>query len=224
MNRLCGLPLALLSACAGFREPHDFELAHAVAADAAAPRFARTQTCEVRIDSEQLRGTFDGVLASEPAGRTRLQLFPDVGGKILDLFAGSERIVGTIPQAALRYDEPLGARDELPRHVLLFIAITLLERCTPLTADRVLAVRVLRGAILEASLAPRVHGCEVVAEIGAEGTLRARRYRYRHAAWRESLADGAVTVDAPGFRLVARMLEESELSEQERLAAFERLP
>ena len=211
-------PLLALGACAGFEPPDEAALARVRAAAMPVPE-AGCETCDVTICSAQLSGKFTAVLASERAGRVRLQLFPDVGGKILDLWASSERIRGTIPQAGVQYDAAAGG--DPPRHVLLFFAITLLERSTPLEPARVRGVRGVpeRGRAFELLLEPRVPGTEVVAEIDEHGALVARRYSYRHVSWRERLGP-TTRVSASGFELEARVAESTELRGEERAAAF----
>ena len=110
----------------------------------------------------------------------------------------------------------------LPRHVLLFFAITLLEHATPIESERVRGARATGGG-LEVRLVPRIPGCEVTAELDERYAVRARQYRYRGAAWRETVQQD-VTIEGPGFRLVARALETSPLSAPERETAFQRLP
>ena len=133
--------LSLLAAhgCSTFEAPttRDLDLVRGAAPEIST---AASTTAEVRVRSERMTGTFSAVLASERGGRVRLQLFPDVGGKILDLYASSERIAGAIPQAGSKVDDRTDS-GELPRSLLTFFAITLLEHHTPLTEDRVRGVR-----------------------------------------------------------------------------------
>ena len=210
----------LVQACATWRAPTPAELQRILAA---APRVAAAQatTAEITMHSERLNGTFSGVLASECAGRARLQLFPDVGGKILDLYADPQRVLGVIPQAGVRIDGP--ANDgTLPRHVLVFFAITLLEHETPLIRERVLLVRDTGGSLL-VQLAPRIFGSEVEAELGADGRLLARHYRYRHVIWHEQVGE-PIVVAGTGFHLTARVIDRAPMGTDERIAAFAKLP
>lgn len=209
----------LLASCTTLRAPTESELARVLAAGGVAAT-AGTTTAEVTIRSERLTGTFAAVLASEPGGRVRLQLFPDVGGKILDLYADSTRVLGTIPQGGIRVEGPAGP--DLPRHVLVFFALTLLEHSTPITRARILGVR-RDGDLLLVALAPRVPGCGVEAEVRSDGTLVGRRFGFRHVSWHEELGP-EVRVTGPGFRLVATSGERTTLDESERAAAFSHLP
>lgn len=224
MARRSELGIALVglatSACTTWHAPSEAELAR-IRAGHRPTTDVLSITSEVTIDSERLRGTFEGVLVSDPAGRIRVQLFPDLGGKILDLVADEDAIVGSIPQAEIRV-EGNPREGNLPRHLLTFFAITLLEAAVPLHPDRVVDVRT-EGAHLWVRVRPRVAGSEVEIAIDAEGRVIAREYRFRHVGWCER--PGSVTeVVGAGFRLVARERERLPLAPDEAEAAFARRP
>ena len=91
---------------------------------------------------------------SGPRPLVRLQLLPDLGGKALDLLVSPERLTGWFPATGEGVDWALP--DDACAHPLLFIGITLLERFTPVTEDRVLGAS---GGQFE--LAPVVEGSRV---------------------------------------------------------------
>ena len=90
---------AFAASCASFGPPRPATLARIAPMAIAARPFERF---EFEIESPALTGTFDGVIAAAPNGFA-LQLFPDVGGKVLeldvDLAAGE--VSGTTPQGPL---------------------------------------------------------------------------------------------------------------------------
>ena len=203
-----GIALLALAGCAGFQPPTAAELdALRLATDTkpAAAAFAGVVT----IAAPRLTGTFDAALLVErgPRGRARLQLFPDLGGKVLDVIACDDRIEGVIPHAAQHVVADPRARIE--PHLLAFTGVTLLELATPITRERVLAVR-RAGADRELRLAPRVAGSEVVATLDAGLAVRSLGLRLGGAAWRVKLGPPLV-VEAPGFVLRATGHEQESL-------------
>jgi hypothetical protein len=197
VRRSLALALSLAFAGQGFEAPGRAELA---LLDAAPPPSFLRGAGVVRIDAPFLSGVFDArlVAACGSAPRVRLQLFPEVGGKILDLAASAAGAAGAVPPAGLDWRTELGAASP-PPHTMLFFAVTLLERFASLTPERALGVR-RRGGLVEVSLRPVVAGTEVIAVLGAPGEVRERRYRYAGAAWREVLGPPYL-VEGAGFSL-----------------------
>lgn len=218
------LALLALAGCAGFHQPSAAELqALLLAADphvggalaigplagGAAPAAAACAGV-VTIAAPRLAGTFDAALLVEPGprGRARLQLFPDLGGKVLDVVACDERIEGVIPHASQHVRADPRA-ERLEAHLLAFAGVTLLELATPVTRSRVLGVR-RAGTGYELRLAPRAAASEVVASVDAGGRVQRIALRAAGAAW--SVTPGPpLVVEAPGFLLRATVHEQEPL-------------
>lgn len=169
--------LSLLGACQSFRPMTD--------AERAAFRPILQEPVRVRahvtIDSDRLRGGFDALLVADPDGpKVRLQLFPDVGEKVLDLIARPDRFVGRL--AGERIDvAPENARPD----ALSLFAFTLLELFAPVTADRVAGVR---GTAFR--LRPVAGDIDVV----RDGETLAFRFGWIGWTWNDG-------IEAKGFRL-----------------------
>jgi hypothetical protein len=136
------------------------------------------------VDSPRFSGLFEAVLAARPGGaaRARLQLFPDVGGKVLDLVATPRRIAGFFPPTHESFEAELPLADGAPRHLLFFMGVTLLELFTPVTPGRVRGARADGGA-WEVELEPAVAGGRVRAWIDPAGAVLRRAFRYGGVAW-----------------------------------------
>ena len=137
---------------------------------------------ELELESPQLAGVFDGVWDLED-GVLRVQLFPDIGGKVLDLTARKGEVQATTPDGDYRASAPL---DDAPPHLALVLAAVLAELGTPVTAARVLGERAADGGGVEVRLAPALGG-EVRATLGPDGAIR--RYRLSFG-WMEFDLDG----------------------------------
>lgn len=157
----------------------------------------------VDIDGPWLAGAFEAVVVArtgrEPA--VRLQLFPDLGGKALDLLVRPGRITGYFPHSGEGIDWALPS--EARAHPLLFMGITLLERFATVTPDRVLGVREGPKTPRALLLKPVVPGVRVVDVLG--------RHRFRWSLgveWEEEgLPFHALTVRAPGVRVRVEVRE-----------------
>jgi hypothetical protein len=192
------------AACSGFRAPTPEILARVARLPPPAAPWLR-EAGVVRIESGWLSGTFEarGAARTGRQPACRLQLFPDIGGKVLDVSAASDRIRGLLPQPQVHYAWDVAQVESPPLHLLACIAITLLEHCAPVSPERVLAARVSDSGV-ELTLRPVVAGSEVVARLDGQGRLVARRYRLGPAGWREEIADDdRFIVSAPGLRLEA---------------------
>jgi hypothetical protein len=169
--RLCVVQalLVLAAACAGFGPPR----AETLAALAPMPLAALVPgRFELELEAPGLTGTFDAVGAVVGEG-VRLQLFPDVGGKLLDVQASAAAVTADVAGHRYEATAPLdGARP----HVALVLAAAVAELAAPLGSDRVLGERVVAGGV-ELRLRPALGAGEVRAEVGSDGVLSAYRVR-----------------------------------------------
>jgi hypothetical protein len=133
------LALLAATACSGFGPPRAITLASLQPLPLARLVPGRF---ELELRSPGLTGTFDAVVAATAAG-DRLQLFPDVGGKVLDLTFTKERVVGELPGSRYEATAPL---DRAPPHLALALAAVAAELLAPVSPDRVLAERERAGA------------------------------------------------------------------------------
>lgn len=156
----------------------------------------------VTLRSEHVSGEFQGVLvATRTGGRTkvRMQLFPDLGGKILDVLASSDRLWGSVPGGGLELDTPLP--EVAPRGFLTFVALTLLENQDPFFDVRVKGERKTSTGH-EVEFESTWPGLEVIADIDSSGLLTARHYRYRNVAWHEQVeSDTTRVITGDGFHM-----------------------
>ena len=174
-------------------------LGAALAARAAEPgavRFLGTVT----ITSESLTGTFVAALAAQrsPHPKARLQLFTDVGGKVVDLAVTESRVEGRFSGGAVGYSADLTTARP-PYHPLLFFAVTLLDVLAPLTRERVLGARATAGGH-ELRLVGPPH-TEVRVTVAADGTVLSRTLTIGFASWRVTVVGHGLHIVAPGFEL-----------------------
>lgn len=170
--------LALLVACRAPAPPRpDFDVA--VEAPGAVRSIAR-----VRVESERLAGSFQAVLVrrSGPDPAVRLQLFPDLGGKLLDLGATGRRVWGSFPQAGIALDWRRASGERAPRHLLTFLALSLLEEERAPSAEDLRAAR-WTGESWAVALAPLWPGVRVVALYTRDGHPLGREYRLGGVRW-----------------------------------------
>jgi len=204
--------LLLTAGCSGFVAPTPEQLKALGPLLSEMP--SRTETTRVRVhlsvDSGPLAGEFDGVLAakfSAGAGVVRAQFFGDLGPKMIDLAARSDRIVGYFPQTGEGVDCAL-PREATP-HPLLFMGASLLENFSIVTPERVQGIREESdGTWL--LLRPHVKDLEVQLFIDRAGAWKKRRFRWMYGiSWDE---DWSSTKDcriaAPGFVLRIRIGEQ----------------
>jgi hypothetical protein len=121
---------------------------------------------ELELASPTLTGVFDGVCAVDGAA-FRLQLFPDVGGKVLDVWVGPARVVAEMPGNRYVADAPLAAARP---HLGLLLAAVFAELLAPAAAERVLGERSHDGAV-QVQLRPSLGAGEVVATLGDDGGI-----------------------------------------------------
>jgi len=202
MSVRAGLLVFLLPAgCSRFSPPEETELRAIDGRPRPPGPFVRVRA-SVDIDGRWLSGTFEAALVArsgeDPAAR--LQLFPDLGGKALDLAVRRDRVTGYFPHTGEGIDWALPG--EARAHPLLFLGLTLLERFAPVTRERVLGVRREAGSPPRFLLRPVVEGVRVV-----DGGGR----RFRWGPWADWTERGdplrESVLEAPGLRIRVRTLE-----------------
>lgn len=140
----------------------------------------------LEIESPYLAGVFDVLFVVEQQ-TMRAQLFPDVGGKVLDLTVGPQVITATMPGESYRAEPPL---QQAEPHFALVLAAMLGELMAPVTAMRVVGERIGREGRIEVQLRPALGAGEVTAELAPNG--RIHRYQIRLGMLSFTLdADGA---------------------------------
>lgn len=161
----------MFSACRNFG-PASMETRGLVRAMALSERIPTDQFV-LEIESPYLAGVFDVLLVLEQQ-TMRAQLFPDVGGKVLDLTVAPGAISATMPGKSYRAIEPL---QQAEPHLALVLAAMLAELAAPVTASRVIGERVGGDGQLEVLLQPALGAGEVTAELGRDGQIC--RYQIR---------------------------------------------
>ena len=198
-----GLGLALLcGACQTFDPPDPGWSARYAEPDPVPEALAWTRSGLLDADSEALSGLFVVALAVEriPETRIRLQLFPEIGGKVLDLEVSSHALHALLPYTAEELTLDLQDDAPLPRHLAVLMGITLLEAHQPLGAARILGQRKNPGGF-ELLLEPRLAGVRVVALVDPDGRLLGRDYAFRGVRWTERLTDQGTEVEARRVRI-----------------------
>lgn len=148
--------------------------------------------CELELQSPGLSGTFDAVVARDGDG-VRLQLFPDVGGKVLDLRVGADGVTADFAGQPYRATAPLA---DAPPHLALALAAVVGELASPVRPERVAGVR-RRADATEVQLQGGCVGLPVVAQVAADGAITAYTWRLQGFAF-SLAADGGFA--GPGFR------------------------
>jgi hypothetical protein len=133
----------------------------------------------------------------------RMQCLPDLGGKVVDLLARPDRIVGHFPQLNQGMDLALPGRERTGP--IMMMGIGLLEMFAPVTVDRVIgARRDEKGRLLK--LRPVVEGGCVIALLAPDGRIVRRTFEWGTRWEEEWVSDREVIVRAPGMELrVSRM-------------------
>lgn len=178
------------------------------------PALAIRRKARVRVESEWFSGEFNAIVIEErrPLPRIRLQLLPDVGGKLLDLVASPEAVTALWAHSGKVEREWQGLTG--------FLAVSLLEGSLPISPARVLGSRsTMDGHELE--LMPVILGpgaglswpnhstapdLEVHVDLDEDGKALRRRYRLGRVGWTESLR-GERRFESRNFEW--RVLEES---------------
>lgn len=146
--------------------------------------------CELELQSPGLAGTFDAVVARDGDG-VRLQLFPEVGGKVLDLRVDAAGVVADFAGQPYRAAAPL---DRAAPHLALALAAIVGELASPIAPARVVGVR-STDAGREVQLVDSASGLPAVARLAPDGAIAAIRWQLRGFAL-ELTADGRFA--APG--------------------------
>jgi hypothetical protein len=142
-----------------------------------------------------LTGVFDGVCAVEAAS-FRVQLFPDVGGKVLDVVVGAAAVTGEMPGSRYEARAPL---EGAPPHLALAVAALFAELLAPVDAARVLGERDIGGAV-EVELRPALGSGRVEALLASSGAVA--RYRIT-LGWIDLVLDADGRID--GARVAGRL-------------------
>lgn len=181
--------LPLLAACAGYGPPSPATAARMQPMALAASVPGRW---ELELASPGLNGAFDAVVAVDAAA-VRLQVFPDVGGKLLDLRLDADGVTADVGGAPYRAAPPYGHAEP---GLALVLAAIVGELATPVAPSRVLGER-RRGDATEALLAAGRGVAPVHATLDASGRIVA-------LAWRELRVPFTLRADGsfagPGFR------------------------
>ena len=188
--------LLALSACRGYSEPTD-ELLDRVEAIPPLPGPYLRVEADLDVESPWLSGRFN-IVAIGRTGvdpRVRAQLFPDIGGKAVDLVAFPGRVIGTLPQAGQAVDSDLKTEKDL--HPLHFMGITLLEHFASGITNRVIGARPAEGWLLLKPLAGRG---EVQVKLDENDRIVRRIFTW-HTTWEEEIGPDEVTIRTKGVTI-----------------------
>ncbi|MFT5289871.1 MAG: hypothetical protein ACI82F_001942 [Planctomycetota bacterium] len=168
--------------------------------------FERTQG-RVRIESPYLSGTFTSALIRrrgvDPA--VRLQLYPELGGRVLDLTATPYGFEGIIPPADIDVSWSL-SDGKPPRHFFSFLAASLMEESANLSAERAIGAAPGPEHSWLVALTPNFEGLKVVATLDAHGILKGKEYTLRNVSWTQD-TQGQRSIVGVDFRMT--ILEEA---------------
>lgn len=182
LPRITFLALATtVGACRSFEPPQVATLARIRPMPLVAAGLLRF---EFELASPVLTGTFDGVFAVTARG-FRLQLFPDVGGKVMDLEFTGDTITASLPGSSYVATAPF---DSAPPHLALVLAALFAELLDPVDGRRVRGERIASGGT-EVKLEPVLGSGEVVATLAADGAVAAYTVELGHL-WFRCSADG----------------------------------
>jgi len=160
------------------------------------------RTGRLRVESPWLGGEFR-VVAIERRGaepRVRLQLFPDVGGKLLDLVARPDGV-----EARWTHEDELVVER---RELVGFLCVSLVEAATPLRWGRIEGGRrTADGYSLLVEPGSRGLDLELRVELDEAGEVQARHFELDGIGWTEERA--------PRHRFHARDFEWVFLEERE---------
>ena len=167
---------------------------------------------KVTIDSPWIAGTFDGVIVARTGTSPliRMQLFPELGPKALDLVASPMRVTGYLPH------KDQGADHSLPLESrptpIDGLGVTLVEHFTHLGEDRALSMRETDyGWTIKVH--PVIKELEVKVRITREGRVLSRNFKHSWLVrWDQEVhADGGFSISAGKLSLQLNILETKEL-------------
>jgi hypothetical protein len=162
---LVSLGLLTLPACHSFGPPQPSTLQRLQPMPLAALLPGRF---EVELESPGLTGTFDAI-AAVVDGAMRLQLFPDVGGKVLDLEVGTAAVRAELPGSSYVATAPL---DRAEPHLALVFAVLVAELVAPVAPARVRGERLDASGRTELELVPALGSGRVVVALGPDGVVQ----------------------------------------------------
>lgn len=214
MRRLVAAVLLCAVGCSGFVPPTPDQLqAIDLPKTFTGPKESASRyRVRLSVDSPWLAGEFDGVVLVRDRGgvpAVRIQLFGDVGPKMIDLSARRDRIVGYFPQAREGVDCALPR--EAARHPLLFLGASLLERFTTKLSDHVLGVREEEDG-LWVKLSPAIDGMTSAVFRDRAGSMRRHRFSWMAGVeWEEDqTADQELRITAPRMVIRVRTLDQED--------------
>jgi hypothetical protein len=158
--------LLILVGCAGFGPPQAATLQRLRPMALAALLPGRF---EVELDTPGLTGTFDAI-AAVVDDKVRLQLFPDVGGKVLDVEFDGSAVRAELPGASYAATAPL---DRAEPHLSLVLAMVVAELLAPVEPSRIRGERLAGNGISQLDLWPALGSGAVRATLGADGAIEA---------------------------------------------------
>lgn len=209
MRLLLGLVLLAATGCTGFTPPTPNQLLFLSSQDPEPSSVVDRFRVQLSLDSPKLAGEFDGVVLARHGGIppvVRLQLFGDLGPKMLDLLATPTRIVGYFPQAREGIDCELP--DEASPHFLTFLGGTLVEHFAERPGSRVVGVRTDPDG-LWLRLRPVIPGLTVDALREPSGRISKRRFSWMYGvSWHEEWpSPEEMRLSASGLTLRVKILE-----------------
>lgn len=210
MRRLLAAVLVVAAGCSSYDPPTSGDFERIRLAPAPPPKVTRTRV-HVSLDSRWLAGEFDGVVLAQP-GAARIQLFGDLGPKMIDLLARPDRVLGFFPQT--REGVNVALPKEAVPHPLLFLGVNILEDMAAVDESRVLGVRET-GDGWWLDLKPLVPGMRVEAFRTREGVITERRFRWMFGVhWDEERVEpDELSISAPGVDITVRLLSTETLTQ-----------
>jgi hypothetical protein len=157
--------LVFVGGCHGFA-PATSETLQRIRAMALAQQLP-SERFVLEIESAHLAGVFDVLCSSEP-GALRFLLFPDVGGKVMDVRASPTEITAILADQTYRAVAPL---DQAEPHLALLLAAMLIELRADVGKDRVMGERRSAAGQVAVQLRPALQAGTVIAELAADGCI-----------------------------------------------------
>jgi len=139
----------------------------------------------------------------------RAQVFGDLGPKMMDLLARTDRIVGYFPQPREGVDCALP--DQTAPHLLLFLGATMIEDFLPLRRDRVAGIREEEGGVW-LRLKPVVPGLVTDVFLTRPGEIQKRRFSWIYGIrWEEiRTSSDERRITAPNIEIRVKVIERDQ--------------